>query len=190
VANGSLCVTNAAHTAYLDVADGQVTESGGLLMVDKLIITNACGHFNRTGGTLQATTVVLAPALDADGDGLPNGWEQANGLDPLSSIGVNGAGGDPDGDGQTNLQEYLAGTSPTVDLKAISRENNDIRITWQAVANKTNALQRTAGSGGSYSNNFADLFIVTNNVGSVTNYLDTGAATNVPARYYRIRLSP
>jgi len=31
---------------------------------------------------------------------------------------------------------------------------------------------------------------VTNTVGTVTNYLDIGAATNVPAFYYRVRLSP
>jgi hypothetical protein len=35
-----------------------------------------------------------------------------------------------------------------------------------------------------------DIFIVTNTVGSTTNYLDSGAATNKPARYYRVRLVP
>jgi hypothetical protein len=55
---------------------------------------------------------------------------------------------------------------------------------------KTNALERTAGVGGSFSNNFAAIFTVTNTVGGVTNYLDIGAATNSPSRYYRIRLVP
>jgi len=31
---------------------------------------------------------------------------------------------------------------------------------------------------------------VTNTVSTVTNYLDSGAATNFPARYYRVRLTP
>ena len=31
---------------------------------------------------------------------------------------------------------------------------------------------------------------MTNNAGSVTNYLDVGAATNVPAYFYKIRLVP
>ena len=46
---------------------------------------------------------------DSDNDGLPDGWEWKYGLDPTdgSSIGVNGATGDQDGDGMTNLQEYL-----------------------------------------------------------------------------------
>ncbi|MDP6640689.1 MAG: thrombospondin type 3 repeat-containing protein, partial [Candidatus Poseidoniaceae archaeon] len=45
---------------------------------------------------------------DSDNDGLPDGWEWKYGLDPTdgSSIGVNGATGDQDGDGMTNLQEY------------------------------------------------------------------------------------
>lgn len=69
---------------------------------------------------------------------------------------------------------------------------SDLLITWVTGAGKTNALQATSGdSSGSYStNNFADIFIVTNTVGSVTNYLDLGAATNFPARYYRVRLVP
>jgi hypothetical protein len=49
---------------------------------------------------------------DTDHDGLPDGWEVANGLDPNDSNGVNGASGDPDGDGYTNMQEYLGGSNP------------------------------------------------------------------------------
>jgi hypothetical protein len=57
---------------------------------------------------------------------------------------------------------------------------------------KTNALQATTGAGdGSYQTNaFANLFIVTNTVGTITNYTDVGGATNKAARYYRIRLVP
>ena len=43
---------------------------------------------------------------DSDNDGLPDGWEWQYGLDPLSSTGGDGAVGDPDGDGMSNLQEY------------------------------------------------------------------------------------
>jgi probable HAF family extracellular repeat protein len=50
---------------------------------------------------------------DSDGDGLPDGWEIRYGLNPLSSSGSDGANGDPDFDGVTNLNEYLQGTDPT-----------------------------------------------------------------------------
>ena len=44
--------------------------------------------------------------------------------------------------------------------------------------------------GGHYTNNFANIFIVTNTTGTVTNYLDLGAAATGPSRYYRVRLVP
>jgi hypothetical protein len=57
---------------------------------------------------------------------------------------------------------------------------------------QTNALQATTGGADSSytTNGFMDVFTITNTASSVTNYLDTGAATNLPARYYRVRLVP
>ena len=62
---------------------------------------------------------------DTDGDGLPDGWESTNGLDPLDNGTSNlrtgatgdpnhGPNGDPDGDGFTNVQELQNGTKPLV----------------------------------------------------------------------------
>ncbi len=51
---------------------------------------------------------------DIDQDGLLDVWEVANGLDPLDAAGENGASGDPDGDGFTNLQEFQNNTDPQV----------------------------------------------------------------------------
>jgi len=52
------------------------------------------------------------PVVDSDGDTLPDDWETKFGLDPNSSTGVNGAAGDPDGDGVPNSAERTAGTHP------------------------------------------------------------------------------
>jgi fibronectin-binding autotransporter adhesin len=189
--DGILNVTNSAGLATLEVRRGKLVLNGGTLQVDRFVMTNACGLFVRNGGTLIVGTLVLDPALDADGDGLPNGWEQVYGLDPLSATGNDGPDGDPDGDGMSNAQEFQAGTNPLADIKSIAREGDDFRVTWGAAAGKTNALQRSAGGDdGSYSNNFADIFVVTNAARSVTNYLDMGAVTNFPAGYYRVRLVP
>lgn len=82
----------------------------------------------------------------------------------------------------------------TFRLVSVARQSNDMLITWMMGPGATNTLQATAGdgSGGYSTNGFTDIFLVTNNtsVGTVTNYLDIGAATNTPARYYRARLAP
>lgn len=72
---------------------------------------------------LWQETDPLAP--DTDGDGLTDGWEITNGLDPLDNGTLNlrtggagdpnqGAAGDPDGDSFTNLQELQNATKPLV----------------------------------------------------------------------------
>jgi hypothetical protein len=50
--------------------------------------------------------------VDTDGDGLPDGWEHENSLDPNGPSGGNGTNGDPDEDGLSNFDEWLNGTNP------------------------------------------------------------------------------
>jgi alpha-tubulin suppressor-like RCC1 family protein len=67
---------------------------------------------NDSHGGIVATTVPVIVATDWDGDGLPNLWEQGNGLDPVDAADDQGADGDPDGDRYTNLEEHQHGTDP------------------------------------------------------------------------------
>jgi hypothetical protein len=99
---------------------------------------------------------------------------------------------DPDNDGMSNWAEFLAGTNPTnsdsaLRITTVAQEGNDLRVAWTMGSGKTNVLQRADAVGGT--NPFADVFTVLT-AGSVTNYLDVGAATNAAARYYRVRLGP
>ena len=189
--DGGVFVTNATHDATLEVIHGQVVLNGGVLQVDQLVMTSGCGLFVRGGGTLIVGTLVLDPDLSAVGDGIPNGWKQQYGLDPLAA---NVANEDSDGDGLSNLQEYLAGTDPTnaasfFGVTAIAREGNDVRVTWTMGSGKTNSLQVATGAGSGLTDDFTDLFIATDTVGSVTNYLDIGGVSQT-RRFYRVRLVP
>ena len=56
----------------------------------------------------QFTAKTVDIAVDTDGDGLPDAWELAHGLNPN----VPDADADPDHDGLTNRMEYNAGTNP------------------------------------------------------------------------------
>ena len=60
---------------------------------------------DRVNWTSGSPTAGRSMTQDTDGDGLPDDWEIAHGLDPNSATGLNGANSDPDGDGQTNLEE-------------------------------------------------------------------------------------
>lgn len=65
-----------------------------------------------TGPPTPGAPNVAQASQDADGDGLPDPWEEAHALNPNSAEGDDGPRGDPDNDGMTNLQEYVAGTHP------------------------------------------------------------------------------
>ncbi len=52
--------------------------------------------------------LVSGSSADSDGDGLPDWWERLFGLDPNLAD----AGGDADGDGWTNLEEFRRGSNP------------------------------------------------------------------------------
>ena len=62
------------------------------------------------GTPLHVIEFSVAPAIvpDADNDGLPDAWETTHFGDTASQ----NAAGDADGDGRSNLQEYVAGTGP------------------------------------------------------------------------------
>jgi hypothetical protein len=185
--SGSLFVTNASHTAFLDVRHGTLmVGAGGVLVADRIVATNACGRVIRSsGGTITATTMTLDPSLSAVGDGIPNGWKQQYGFDPFDP---NLANEDLDGSGFTVLQDYLAGLDPTnpassFRITAITPVGTDIRVYFTSVGGKYYSLQRSDFMGGAWT------AIATNIPGndSIQWVKDIGAASR-PSAFYRILL--
>ncbi len=63
------------------------------------------------GGVTTQTWTATVDLEDADGDGMADGWELDNGLDPSDPA---DAALDPDGDGLTNVDEFDEGQDPNV----------------------------------------------------------------------------
>jgi hypothetical protein len=82
---------------------------------------------------------------DWDDDGMANDWEQANGLDPNSATGDDGANGDADNDGMTNMEEYLARTEADNQNSLLALEivmtGSNVRVSWDSVSNVNYSLE-------------------------------------------------
>jgi endonuclease G len=186
------------NVTFTDTSTGNITnrfwDFGDAVTTN--VTTNVVAH-TYAAGVYAVRLIVSGP----DGDGTNTQPNYITALTPFQVWqiqyfgGTNGAAdanADPDGDGQSNLAEFQTGTDPTNSASAfrilsIVPEGNDLRITWSTAPGKTNAAQFAAGS---YNTNFVDVFIVTDTVGTITNFLDIGAATNPASGFYRIRLVP
>ncbi|MBI4659516.1 MAG: lamin tail domain-containing protein [Verrucomicrobia bacterium] len=77
---------------------------------------------------------------DRDNDGIPDSWEMQHGL----SVGLDDAALDPDNDGMTNLQEYIAGTDPKNSASVLkleaSRAGSEVLFRFSAQADKAYSL--------------------------------------------------
>jgi hypothetical protein len=149
-------------------------------------------HFSAVGDgpVLELEATAVRP-VDSDGDGLPDDWEQFY-FNSLSQ----GATDDPDGDGQNNLAEYLAGTNPNdsadkLKITAVHSEANGMfTLQFPFAASRHYVVE--------YSSNLQNWWSLTNL--PLTYYAAPGAAewrddgsqtgglgTN---RFYRVRITP
>jgi hypothetical protein len=101
--------------------------------------------------------VVPSPgAQDTDGDGLPDDWELANGLNPYSADGQDGATGDPDRNGLVNRDAYRSGRpawyGPTrVQCAVAPNDPDSVLLEFDAVVGRRyTVFSREARSGASW----------------------------------------
>jgi hypothetical protein len=98
----------------------------------------------------------------------------------------------------TNCSQLVIVVETPVDANSfrmlnIQKIGNDIKLIWLTIGNSTNVIQVVAPTvSGSYTNNYSNLstVFVPGSGAVTTNYMDSGGATNVPSRFYRIRLQP
>jgi hypothetical protein len=72
-----------------------------------------------------SSNAVLTVLLDSDGDRIWDAWERAYGLSPTDR---NDAALDPDSDGMTSLQEYIAGTNPQDRRSVLKLEPPEVSV--------------------------------------------------------------
>ena len=148
-------------------------------------------QFTPLTGNSQISGIQVQKVGDvfSDTDGIPDWWRLAYFNHAVGEDADNShASDDPDGDGLTNLQEYLAGTNPLDPTSAfrittIVTAGADIQVSWSSVSSKTYQLQSSSSptATGTW-NNVGNPVTASSATSTQT---DTGAAAGPPT-FYRV----
>jgi hypothetical protein len=152
---GSVILTNillSASNCTFTLTNVQTNQAG----VYRIVVTNLASV-----GTFANSITTLNVLADSDGDHIPDYWESLYGLNPNDPSDGNT---DPDGDGMTNWQEYMAGTDPTnalsflrIDVLSSGYPTDGAVMRFLAASNKTYTVQfRSVADNGAW-NRLADV---------------------------------
>ncbi len=101
-----------ASTGSDGTAQGYYKQPAAGIQSQILVTAGSAQVYFTTSSFLDQNQAGLADLTDSDHDGIPDAWEMMY-FGNLNSSGTN----DPDGDGATNIAEYMAGTNPNVNEK-------------------------------------------------------------------------
>ena len=144
-----------------------------------------CGWISLSNAVAYVQTDTISPGALAP-DGLPIAWL----LTYFGTTNVN-ANADPDGDGMSNMQEYLAGTDPTnpnsnlrITAESFASGGTSASLTWHSVMTRYYYIQKTPALGSPVWTD-SGLGLISPFIGSTTTagFTDTSA----PARFYRVQ---
>ena len=177
-----------SHTtggALGDANPTEVVEIGFTKVTYIYILADGSSSLTDYNYTSLSGTMGTGTAADIDNDGMPDSWETTFNL----SVGINDSAGDVDGDGLSNLNEYLLGTNPQsgtsffqATLTPVSGSTTDYHLTWTSVAGKSYIVEWSPDLGVP----FGTLQTVTATAVSTTITV-TRAAT---VGFYRVRPAP
>ncbi|MBL9169358.1 MAG: lamin tail domain-containing protein [Verrucomicrobiales bacterium] len=135
-------------------------------------------------GVATSSSASLTILSDADGDHMADVWEVAHGLSTSTAA---DAALDPDNDGMSNLQEYLADTDPNdhesqLRLSAVADDAGRVILSFVARSNRTYTVQVSAQTAGSSWSNWVHLLPRSTNRTEVL----ADPASPDPVRIYRL----
>lgn len=211
-ATGKLYLWHNVGPTYLEVAELNSTLNDGVRRLRTLIEYTGPRTGNLEGFALVSTPETndwclmtddnnangegvtlyrqFRPGEDTDNDGLTDDWE----LRYFGGTATTDGHADPDGDGHTDLQEFRAGTDPTnalsqLRIRSLTLDDTNVLIGWQTVGGRTNVVQAAS----SLTSVFTDLsppLVIPGSGDALAGHLDSGGATNSPARFYRVLAVP
>jgi len=152
------------------------------LVISNADLLNAGAYYavisNPAGSVTSLVANLAVVVTDSDGDGIPDDWELAHGLNPNNPADRNQ---DADGDGMTNWQEYLAGTDPANPNDALKLQIQQLAPGWAswtlrftAVSNHSYTVQRSGIISGPWQRLLDVPAVSTNRVIELSNPVQNG----------------
>ena len=158
--------------------------AGRLVLIDMGGGHSVQYYYDASGNLLRR---LIITNTDTDGDGMDDAWEMFF----FGTLARNGTG-DFDGDGQSDLAEFLAGTDPTNSASVLRLTQSlvpgggMVSVQWDAIAGRKYRLQfKSAVTGATWQDVAGDVV-----AGGPTATKVDAAINGITQRYYRVIMIP